>query len=86
MILMSSSHNCVYLNIFPVGQEKRDHSVLRRVSVNADIVDYRNNFEVGLNLSQGDVLSCLQFDEILLPIDYLNSTTLKDLSDVSSLE
>ena len=78
--------NCIYLNIFPVGQEKRDHSVLRRVSVNTDIVNHGNNFEVGLNLSQGDVFACLQLDEVLFPIDYLNSATLQNLPDVSGLE
>ena len=78
--------NCIYLNIFPVGKEKRDHSVLRRVSVNTDVVDHGNNFEVGLDLSQGDVFACLQLDEVLFPIDYLNSATLQDLSDVSGLE
>ena len=74
-----------YLNVIPIGQEKRYHGVLRWVSVDADVIDHGNNLEVGFNLSQGNVFACLQLDEVLLPIDYLYSATLQNLSNVSGL-
>ena len=52
----------------PGGDDECDCALLVGIAVDADVLDEWVSFELGLHLTQGDVFTQLELDQILLPV------------------